>query len=369
MLTQTLPGLFQGRLALQQRVLPNYRADFFDALASACRDGLTVFAGQPRPSEAIETAPELRVAQWTKAQNRHLLGGSFYLCWQSGLQNWLRDEDPAALIVEANPRYLSTLFGITWMHLHRRPVIGWGLGVPDQSSRLSAQRRAFLRRHDALITYSPTGARQYIDAGFPADLVFVAPNAVTPRPTQPPPVRAETFDTPPTVLFVGRLQARKHIDNLLRACAALPEASQPRLWIVGDGPARPDFEALARQVYPRAEFLGARFGADLAGYFAGADLFVLPGTGGLAVQQAMSYGLPVIVAEADGTQQNLVRAENGWQIPSNDVASLTDTLKTALADPRRLRQMGAASYRIVSEEVNLEAMVSVFLQALAAVTA
>ena len=42
-------------------------------------------------------------------------------------------------------------------------------------------------------------------------------------------------------------------------------------------------------------------------HFAGADLFVLPGTGGLAVQEAMSYALPVIVAKGDGTQEDLVR--------------------------------------------------------------
>jgi hypothetical protein len=35
-----------------------------------------------------------------------------------------------------------------------------------------------------------------------------------------------------------------------------------------------------------------------------------------------------------------------------------------LSDPARLRQMGAASYRIVANEANLERMVEVFIQAL-----
>jgi glycosyltransferase involved in cell wall biosynthesis len=166
------------------------------------------------------------------------------------------------------------------------------------------------------------------------------------------------------VLFVGRLQARKRIDSLLRACAALPAALQPRLVIVGDGPARPEFEALAARVFPQAQFAGARHGAELEAYFAAADVFVLPGTGGLAVQQAMSYGLPVVVAEADGTQNDLVRPENGWLIPPDDLDALVAALCTALSDPARLRRMGAASYRIVSQEVNLEEMVGVFVQAL-----
>ena len=81
-------------------------------------------------------------------------------------------------------------------------------------------------------------------------------------------------------------------------------------------------EALAKQIYPSAEFIGAKHGDELKPYFAEADLFVLPGTGGLAVQEAMSHGLPVIVAKGDGTQDDLVRAENGWQIPPGDYGAL-----------------------------------------------
>ena len=90
---------------------------------------------------------------------------------------------------------------------------------------------------------------------------------------------------------------------------------------------------------------------------------MLPGTGGLAVQQAMSFGLPVIVAQGDGTQDDLVRSENGWRVPPDNLTSLTDALRCALSDPPRLRRMGEASYRLVVEEVNIEKMVEVFMQA------
>jgi glycosyltransferase involved in cell wall biosynthesis len=152
------------------------------------------------------------------------------------------------------------------------------------------------------------------------------------------------------------------VDDLLKACAALE--SRPRLVIVGDGPDRERLEALAREVYPEAEFAGARHGAELEPYFAQADLFVLPGTGGLAVQQAMSYGLPVIVAQGDGTQDDLVREENGWQIPPDDFNTLLGTMKGALSDVARLRRMGNESYRIVREEINIEKMVETFVTAL-----
>jgi glycosyltransferase involved in cell wall biosynthesis len=88
----------------------------------------------------------------------------------------------------------------------------------------------------------------------------------------------------------------------------------------------------------------------------------------LAVQQAMTHGLPVIVAQGDGTQEDLVRAGNGWLITPDDLDALIDTLREALSSPERLRNMGRESYRIVSEEVNLEAMADAFVRALNLIT-
>jgi len=176
------------------------------------------------------------------------------------------------------------------------------------------------------------------------------------------PLRPSTFNLQPSILFVGRLQARKRVDQLLRACAQME--SKPRLVIIGDGPERSALESIARGIYPGTEFIGAKHGSELKPYFAEADLFVLPGTGGLAVQEAMSYGLPVIVAQGDGTQDDLVRKENGWQIPPDDFEALASTMKDALSNVARLRRMGEESYRIVKEEINIEKMVETFVIAL-----
>ncbi|OGN75693.1 MAG: hypothetical protein A2X25_02685 [Chloroflexi bacterium GWB2_49_20] len=359
---------YAGKLGVLQRVLPTYRAPFFDMLAEACQGGLSMCAGQPRLSEGIKITRELKVANFTPVHNIHLLGGSLYLCWQTGLSGWLAAQNPDALIVEANPRYLSTLPALRWMKTRSRPVIGWGLGSPPLPGPMADMRRSgrldFVHQFDALLTYSQRGAAEYKELGYPAERIFVAPNAVAPRPQHMIQERPPFFKDRPCLLFVGRLQHRKRLDLLLRACASLPAEMQPRLVLVGDGPERQALELLASQVYPSAEFAGSRHGPDLMPFFAEADLFVLPGTGGLAVQEAMSHALPVIVAQGDGTQDDLVRPANGWQIPANDENALGATLRLALSDAACLRSMGLESYRIVSEEINLERMVEVFVEVL-----
>ena len=354
---------FSGKLGLQQRVLPNYRVPFFDLLAQSC-DEMSLFAGMARPSEGI-TPGKLQVANYKLGNNVHLFSGPFYLCYQRGLLRWLADWNPDALIMEANPRYLATPSAVRWMHARGRKVIGWGLGAPPFSGPASGFRQMrrvqFLSQFDALIAYSQRGADEYAALGFPREKIFVAMNAVAPRPTQMPDRGQRTMDSA-SILFVGRLQARKRVDWLLRACAEMD--AKPRLVIVGDGAERAALESLAREVYPAAEFAGAKHGAELKSYFAEADLFVLPGTGGLAVQEAMAHGLPVIVAKGDGTQDDLVRESNGWQIPPEDFDALVRTMREALTDMNRLRRMGNESFRIVSVEINLEKMVETFVRAL-----
>ena len=189
---------FPGRLGLQQRVLPTYRAAFFDALAAACQGGLSVFAGDPRPKEAIQTTNELHIARYVPAKNRHILKGSLYTCWQPGIQDWLESWMPDSLIVEANVRYPSTLRAVRWMHNRGHPVVGWGLGAPAIRGPIGVlqrfKRTKFLRSLDSLIAYSRRGADEYRALGLAPQRIFVAPNAVTMRPTQQFPPRPPVYE-------------------------------------------------------------------------------------------------------------------------------------------------------------------------------
>jgi len=356
---------YSGRLAVQQRVLPSYRVPFFDLLAESCDGGMSLFAGLPRPEESIVSVEKLQVASFKSSQNIHLFRGAFYLCFQRGMMDWLKAYNPDALIVEANPRYLATPFAVRWMRARGKKILSWGLGAPRVNGVKRKFWLAFVNQFDALIAYSQRGADEYAALGFPREKIFVAHNSVAGlrfNVEGSTDLRPLTFDLHPAILFVGRLQSRKRVDSLLRACAEIE--STPRLIIVGDGPERANLEALAKEVFPSTEFIGAKHGEELKPYFAQANLFILPGTGGLAVQEAMSYGLPIIVAKGDGTQDDLVRAENGWQIEPENYAALVATMKNALSDRARLQKMGAESHRIVSAEINIQKMAETFVVAL-----
>jgi glycosyltransferase involved in cell wall biosynthesis len=352
------------RVGLQQRIFPSYRKALFEQLAMACSKGFCLFAGQARVEEHVSPAEGLESGDYVAAKNLHIGRGKAYFCVQTNILAWLRQWRPQVLIMEANPRYLSSYTVLRWAKKHDMKVIGWGLGAPEGGKRVMRFFwRRFLRRFDAIIAYSQKGASEYASMEVPEAVTFIAPNAVLPAPTSS--YTARPADGVTQILYVGRLQARKKVDELIMACGQLAkEGHTLHLTIVGDGPERATLEKLAAYILPDTVFTGALHGEQAASFFQQADLFVLPGTGGLAVQEALTYGLPVIVAEADGTQSNMVRKENGWLIDPKEPDGLVNALRAALSSPETLVSMGEESYHIARDEVNIETMVRKFTEAI-----
>jgi glycosyltransferase involved in cell wall biosynthesis len=357
------------KLTIQQRVIPFYRAPFFELMAKQPDFDIQIVAGKPQQKENIRPAETLKNIRFDHIQNVHLFSGKVYLCLQPGLLAAVRKQNPDVIIMEANARYLSSPSVIRWMKSQHKPVIGWGLGVPKNSGIISdlltLRWKSFLRSFDKMIAYSQKGADEYLRLGFDAKDVYVAANAAVSAPAQEPPLRSVwQKDYQPIVLYVGRIQQRKKLDHLINACAELPDNLRPQLWIVGDGPNRAELEQHARKRMSETRFWGEKVGNDLVDIFRQADLFVLPGTGGLAVQQAMSHALPVIVAEGDGTQGELVSVETGWRVDPHDPSGLRKMLIEALSDPHRLRLKGLNAFDRIKNQVNIEMMVKVFSQAI-----
>lgn len=360
------------RAGIQQRMLPAYRAPFFDSLARALPGSLSIFAGAPRPGEAIPQADSLQTAKWIKADNRYLGRGKLSAIWQSGWREWLTAMDPEVVVFEAHPRLLSNRAMLDWMQTSGRPVIGWSLGPVRDGKDVLGLIRSFYDRFSALVVYSRSARQAFQGLGIPAEKIFVAPNSVESAyaetllrtPQARPLAKVELgLDRRPVVLSVGRLVPQKRVDALLRACARLGNDCQ--LLIVGDGPDRSRLEALAAQIYPAARFTGDLRGEELGKCFLAGDFFVMPGTGGLALQEAMMYGKPVAAAEADGSQRDLIReGENGWLLPPDDEDALVRVMCEALGNLPRLEKMGVASRKIVRETATMEKMVDGFLAAM-----
>jgi glycosyltransferase involved in cell wall biosynthesis len=100
-------------------------------------------------------------------------------------------------------------------------------------------------------------------------------------------------------------------------------------------------------------------------YFLLADLFVLPGLGGLSIFEAMVHGLPVISASADGTEVDLIQeGENGYILKTDSVEELSELLSKFLNDKELAPKFGKKSRDIVENKINIEKTVGTFIYAI-----
>lgn len=108
----------------------------------------------------------------------------------------------------------------------------------------------------------------------------------------------------PRLLYVGRIAVEKNLEAFLE----LPFDAHKV--VVGDGPARADLQSR----YPNVEWAGYRYGTELAGYYADADVFVFPSrtdTFGLVMLEAMAAGTPVAAYPVTGPVDVVVDGVNG----------------------------------------------------------
>ena len=153
----------------------------------------------------------------------------------------------------------------------------------------------------------------------------------------------------PIVMFCGKLSRVKAPGDLLEAFArARRMGNKANLLFVGDGPLRGVLESRSQELgLEGVVFAGFRNQGELPDLYAAADVLALPSASepwGLVVNEAMCFGLPVIVSDRVGAGVDLVReGENGFIFPAGDIARLAEILATVLKNGDLRRRLGQAS--------------------------
>jgi D-inositol-3-phosphate glycosyltransferase len=147
------------------------------------------------------------------------------------------------------------------------------------------------------------------------------------------------------ILFVGRIQPLKGIDNLIRAMAVVlkrhPEFKDSICLNIIGGDRRPDSESdrveLERLLRLKEElsvgdlvtFLGSKAQNNLAHCYSAAQMVVMPShyeSFGMVAIEAMVCGTPVIASDVGGLTYTIKDGFNGYLVPRNDHNALADKI-------------------------------------------
>jgi glycosyltransferase involved in cell wall biosynthesis len=360
------------RVLIIQRVPAAYRESFFQKLAS--KVDLVVIAGSESrsASEKIREFGSLKNATFEKTDIRYFLNGSvwFDMRW---LKN-VKKHSPEVVVITPTPRMLSNYLLIAYCKVKKISITGFGMGKMPGLIGFRARIHLFILRTllyglDSMICYSSIAKKYYVSAGMRDDVCFVAHNSIDTDEAQfnykkfisdkniinTVNMKYNLSDSSYKVVFVGRLIKDKQIDKLIIACCI----NNVELIIVGDGVEMDNLKSLSHAYNKNVFFVGYKDGIELGEILFTSNLFVLPSLGGLAINHAMAYGLPVLVSEGDGTEEDLVNG-NGEIFTRLDWVQMKELIIKMLSSDN-LDAMGDESRYLISSKFNIDSMVNVFI--------
>lgn len=164
-------------------------------------------------------------------------------------------------------------------------------------------------------------------------------------------------DASPFVLFAGRHVAYKGVDVLLRAL----QGTSIRAVIAGDGPKRPDWQALAGAlgVAAQVRFTGEVPDVELRALMQSCSVLVLPSITraeafGYVQLEAMASSKPIVSTDVpSGVSWVNQHETTGLVVPAGDAEALRVALERLMGDRSLRRAFGDAGRRRVEEEFTL----------------
>lgn len=295
---------------------------------------------------------------------------SFFSCWAPSLASEIANSQLDALIVHGHTP-AANLIGIAAAKAMKIPVFIRGethLGLSRGSIKSLVRRpllSTFYNALDGALAIGSANAEFYKFMRVPDERIFSMPyvidnarfqSAANVDRREPNPVRSKLCKNPevPVVLFAAKYQHRKGAADLINACAMLVnEGAQFHLALVGSGEQAAALERLKTVLgLDNVSFHGFINQAEMPQIYAASDIFVLPSIDepwGLAVNEAMCAGIPVVVSQEVGCARDLVRdGVNGRTFRGGDVDGLAQALRPLIMSQALRQAMGHESRRIIS---------------------
>jgi colanic acid/amylovoran biosynthesis glycosyltransferase len=178
--------------------------------------------------------------------------------------------------------------------------------------------------------------------------------------------RADFSSTPPLILAVGRLIAKKGFADLVRACGLILERGKSfRCEITGEGPLENELRGQIQRLDLQnfVALSGAKPQREVRQRLAAANIFVLPSVvdpeGGMdnlptVIMEAMATGLPVVSTKIGGIPEMVIENETGFLVQPGDAAGLADAIEKVIDDRLLAQRLGQAGYERAQKLFSIE---------------
>lgn len=313
-----------------------------------------------------------RVASKEKAVKDHSyfrlserLVGGFMLRYQHGLLREIKARNPLVIVSNCHSGTATEWFTLLYQRIRGARNVAWQCGYeynPGLIKDMVLSR--FIPLFDSHLCYHSNAKSYAMRYGAREDQTIVMHNTIDESritPMSRVAARRELEQRYPQladkriVLHVGAVLAEKRIEQILDALELLGREDVSFV-LVGDGPHLP---ALKDRYGQRRDWITTGRVVDGVGiFFDAADVFVLPGTGGLAINEAMAHRLPVIAGYADGSADDLVLdGQTGYRLHSSDPEKLAELIGRVLSSPEESVRMGLAAEQRIRGPLSFQSFI------------
>jgi glycosyltransferase involved in cell wall biosynthesis len=362
----------EPKILIIQRFYYNFREGFFDFLYERNINFQLINAtrslGRVTVHQTAKNKPYIKnVPMFTAGLNYVIFPFLFFhLCFTG----------PYRIITEGGQNTINNLQVLLYHFITRKKYIVWDLGKGYDEFPNTFFRKIYmyfykltLKKAFWIYTYNSQGKMYFKSLGIDENKVLVLNNTVDTRKIKrirevsseirPAELQFINDDHLTGIIFVGALLPSKNIEDLKPLMDLLGE--KYFLIIVGDGES--EYRSRLQKLFEHTpcKFVGYKKPDEIAGYYNMASFAVLPGLGGLSINQALAFGLPVICRSADGAEKDLIFENETGYIYS----SLEDAARYIQSKTRdEWKKMGILAEKLIYTEHSLELMTDKFLSKL-----
>ena len=318
-----------NNIVIVERYFYNFREGIFDCLQEMGLNFRLINSTKSRGRVKVHPDKVASVNYIEKCFNFNINNGIVvfpFLFWK------LLKEKPAVIVTEGGQNTINNIQIKWYSRLFDVPYIQWDLGKGYQDFGNSVGRRLYMRvyksiaQRASLIYGYNSSSKKYFEAlGMPSEKIVVLNNTAD-TPTLKKVIENSSKELPDDmasrydankkyIIFVGSLLPTKRIEDFKEIMTKLK--GEYTLLIVGSG--QVEYTQKLKDLFKDIDciFLGYKKPDELLPYYSIASFCILPGLGGLSINQAMAYGLPVLCTHADGAEEDVVRNDETGYIYSD----------------------------------------------------
>jgi glycosyltransferase involved in cell wall biosynthesis len=362
----------KGKVLIVQRFYYSFREGFFEYLKDINFDfrliNATTSRGKAKVHEGAENLPYIEKTSYFFLGTKYVVFPFLFIR--------LIMLNPSKIVTEGGANTINNVQIFLYSKLFRCKYIIWDLGKGFADFGNSLFRRLYMRFYNYLLKHAEyiyvynNLSRAYFKAqGISDNKIVVLNNTIDTRkikrirssyiPEVPEALADQTGQDFTFLIFVGALVRSKNIEELAELMKML--GNKYYLVIVGDG--APEYKSELEKLFKGTNhfFAGYKKIEQLMPYYDLASFSVLPGLGGLSINQSMAFGVPVICKSADGAEKDLVVPDMTGYI-YKDLSDACHYILSKTSDD--WKKMGQNAEAVINTSHSVESMMNKFISCL-----